>query len=90
MGTTQPAVAYWERTAENLRSDVLARLAGILETSSDELLGTRARRPQIGKPTGKARQLFDAVSKMPRRQQEKVLAVLEPFVTRHAQAGESR
>jgi transcriptional regulator with XRE-family HTH domain len=89
MGTTQPAVAYWERTAENLRSDVVARLAKILEISSDELLGTRNHRPRFEKPTGKARQLFEAVSKMPRRQQEKVFAVLEPFVTQHAQAREA-
>lgn len=83
MGTTQPAIAYWERGAQRLRSDVVARLSEILGVSADELLGTKTRR-QTAKPTGRARQLFDAVSKMPRRQQEKVLAVLEPFVAQHA------
>ena len=83
MGTTQPAVAYWERQASNLRSDVLTKLAKILDVTTDELLGTKMERPRSVKPTGKARQLFDAVSKMPRRQQEKIFAVLEPFVAQH-------
>jgi len=84
MGTTQPALAYWERSAENLRSDVLTRLANLLEISTDELLGAKTKPSRAAKPIGKARQLFDAVSKLPRRQQEKVLAVLEPFVKQHA------
>lgn len=84
MGTTQPAIAYWERGAKRLRSDVVARLSEILGVSTDELLGTKTRRPPAAKPTGRARQLFDAVSKLPRRQQEKVFAILEPFVAQHA------
>jgi transcriptional regulator with XRE-family HTH domain len=83
MGTTQPAIAYWERGAKRLRSDVVARLSQILDVSADELLGTKARRTQTAKPTGRARQLFDAVSKLPRRQQEKVFSILEPFVAQH-------
>lgn len=89
MGTTQPAIAYWERNAERLRSDVVARLSGILGISTDELLGTRSRRAPAVQPAGRARQLFDAVSKLPRRQQEKILDILEPFVARHAQAREA-
>ena len=84
MGTTQPAIAYWERSAERLRSDVIARLSEILGVSTDELLGTKTKPIKMAKPVGKARQLFDAVSKLPRRQQEKVFAILEPFVAQHA------
>lgn len=83
MGTTQPAIAYWERGAKRLRSDVVARLSESLGVSADELLGTKTQRDQNPKPTGRARQLFDAVSKLPRRQQEKVFAILEPFVAQH-------
>lgn len=89
MGTTQPAIAYWERGAQRLRSDVVARLSEILGLSTDELLGTKTRRPPAAQPAGRARQLFDAVSKLPRRQQDKVLDILEPFVAQHAQAREA-
>lgn len=84
MGTTQPAIAYWERGAKRLRSDVITRLSKILGVSADELLGTKTRRSPAAKPTGRSRQLFDAVSKLPRRQQEKVFSILESFVARHA------
>jgi hypothetical protein len=30
--------------------------------------------------------LFEAVSKMPRHQQEKIVAILEPFVAQHIKA----
>ena len=33
---------------------------------------------------GRVRQLFDAVSKMPRSKQEMILKMLEPFVREHA------
>jgi transcriptional regulator with XRE-family HTH domain len=84
MGTSQQTVAYWERKAVSLRSDVIIQLAEILDISADELLGTGKRPNRAAKPSGKARQLFDAVSKLPRRQQEKIIAVLEPFVNEHA------
>ncbi len=90
MGTTQPAIAYWERGAQRLRSDVVARLSRILGVSADELLGTKTRRQSAAaQPMGRARQLFEAVSKLPRRQQEKILAVLEPFIAQHAPTGEA-
>ena len=81
--TQQPAVAYWERNAKSLRSDVLAKLTQILGVSCDELLGTRLPRQAATKPIGKARQLFEAVSKLPRRQQEKIFDILQPFVREH-------
>jgi len=83
MNTSQPAVAYWERNAEALRSDVIIKLTEILKISADALLGISNKQKIAAKPIGKARRVFDAVSKLPRRQQEKVLSVLEPFVELH-------
>jgi transcriptional regulator with XRE-family HTH domain len=80
LGTTQPAIAYWERNAANLRSDVLAKIAQILEVSTDEILGIRAPRQTLSKPIGKARQLFESVSRLPRRQQQKITEVVEALV----------
>lgn len=84
MGTTQQRIAYWERHATGFRSEtILAQLTKILGISADELLGTQAPRTKATQPIGRARQLFEAVSKLPRRQQEKILDLLEPFVREH-------
>jgi len=84
MGTSQQTVAYWERKAVSLRSDVIVKLAEILEVSADDILGTAAGKSRTAKPSGKARQLFDAVSRLPRRQQDKIISILEPFVAEHS------
>jgi len=48
----------------------------------DELPGeTEKKRRADAGPTGRMRRLFEAASKLPRSQQEKIAAVLEAFVT---------
>lgn len=84
LGVTQPTVAYWERKAVNIRSDVLARIARALDVSTDELLGTKPSSTRAVKPAGKARRVFDAVSRLPRRQQEKIVEVVEAMVEKHS------
>ena len=53
-----------------------------------ELLGsednTNGRKRRGTGPTGKMRRLFEAASKLPRGQQDKLTAVLEAFVNQHA------
>ena len=84
LGTDQQRVAYWERHATGFRSDsMLAQVAEILGVSADELLGRPVPRRNIAKPSGRARQIFDAVSRLPRRQQEKIFDILQPFVKEH-------
>jgi transcriptional regulator with XRE-family HTH domain len=82
--TNQQTIAYWERHATWFRSDLLVQLTGILGVSADELLGTKPPRQAAAKPAGKARQLFEKLSRMPRRQQEKVIAILEPFIGQYS------
>ena len=50
--------------------------------SPDELLGQPVK-PQRGGPTGKMRRLFESASKLPRGQQEQILAILQPFIREH-------
>lgn len=78
--TNQQTIAYWERHGTWFRSDILIKLTQILGVSSDELLGIKPPRSVATKPIGKARRLFDAVSKLPRRQQEKIAEVVEALV----------
>jgi len=82
LGVAQTNISFWERWDKPPRGEVLPKLAQILGVSTDELLNFRPARSGSG-PKGKARQLFDAVSKLPRRQQEKIFAILEPFVREH-------
>ncbi len=80
---THTNVAYWETSGNLPRSDVLLPMAQALGVSVEELLG--APKPKAsGKPAGKAQQLFSAVSKLPRRQQEKIFDILRPFVREQA------
>jgi len=78
MDVSQQVIAAWERKAKAIRTDTLTNLAGILGTSADELLGMKPARHSG--PTGRVRQVFDAVAALPRRQQEKIVEVVEAFV----------
>lgn len=82
--TSQRVITYWEREKVALRADQLTALAEALGVSADFLLGRKETKPRNGGPAGKMRQLFEAASRLPRSQQQKVTAVLEPFVAQHA------
>ena len=78
LGVTQQVVAAWERKSTGVRSDTLCRIASVLDVSSDELLGL-----QQGKhsgPGGRVRRTMECVSNLPRRQQDKILDVVDAFV----------
>ena len=86
LSTNQQRIAYWERRATGFRKEtVLAQLTEILGISADELLGRSPARGRAAaaQPNGRARQMFEAVSKLPRRQQEKIFDILQPFITQH-------
>jgi transcriptional regulator with XRE-family HTH domain len=76
-------VSFWERTGVPPRSDLLPRMAEILGISVDTLLGGSSRAKTTAAPAGRARLAFTAVSKLPKRQQEKILTVVEAFVAQH-------
>ncbi len=82
---TQRAYAHRERYSVALRLDQLQQLAAIFQVSVDELLGETGKKKRAGVgPTGRMRRLFEAASKLPRSQQEKIAAALEAFVNQHS------
>ncbi|HYR77924.1 MAG TPA: hypothetical protein VEM96_19060 [Pyrinomonadaceae bacterium] len=83
--TMQRAYAYWERHPVALRPDQLLSLAQALNVSVDDLVGTNGTKKRGAGPTGKMKQLFEAASRLPRSQQQKITALLEPFIAHHAQ-----
>lgn len=78
IGEQHTNVLYWEHSGAPPRSDVLRPIAEALGVTVEQLLGDAPKRAM---PTGgRLRQLFERASKLPRRQQEKLIAVIEPFV----------
>ena len=86
VGVTQRVLSHWERAPVALRAEQLLTLANALNVSADFLLGRAPTTPRTSGPAGKARRLFEAVSRLPRHQQEKICAVLEPYVAQHTRA----
>jgi transcriptional regulator with XRE-family HTH domain len=80
---SQKVITYWERNEVALRSEQLTAIAEALGISVEELVGQSKSKSRSGGPAGKARLMFEAVSKLPRRQQDKILDILEPFVKEH-------
>jgi transcriptional regulator with XRE-family HTH domain len=84
LGLTQLAYAHWERHPVALRPDQLLGLAQALNVSVEDMLGSNGSKKRGTGPTGKMRQLFEAASRLPRNQQQKIAAILEPFIEHHA------
>ena len=80
LGLTQRARAHWERHPVALRAEQLLKLAQALNVSVDDLVGTNGKKKRGTGPAGKMRQLFEAASKLPRSQQQKITALLEAFI----------
>jgi len=62
------------------RPDQLLNLAGALKVSVEDLVGTNGTKKRGTGPTGRMRQLFEAASRLPRSQQQKITALLEAFI----------
>jgi transcriptional regulator with XRE-family HTH domain len=76
----QPSnVSFWERTGTLPRSNVLVSMAKALGVTVEELLGQEKPR-RAPAPGGKMRQAFEQVQKLPRRQQDKIIEVVEALL----------
>ncbi len=80
LGITQPSYADWERCSVSLKPEYLPKLAQVLDVSVDYLLDIEPRPRSGSGPTGKVRQVFEAVSQMPRYQQQRVIAIVEDMI----------
>ena len=85
LGTPQSNISFWEKGDKPPRGDVLPQLAAALGVSVDELLGHKAPKRKAA-PVGRARQAFDAVSRLPRRQQDQIIKVVNALVAQHVTA----
>ncbi len=87
LGITQRALCWWEREPVALKPEQLATLATALCVSTDVLLGRDGVKKHGGGPSGKARRAFEAVAKLPRHHQQKIVDVVEALVSQTVAAG---
>lgn len=81
----QRTLFFYEREASDIPAGLTPPMARALGISVDELLGKMEKKRRAGAgPTGRMRRLFEATSKLPSSQQEKIAAVLEAFVNQHS------
>ena len=88
MNTTQKMIDYYERRSPNPTLDVMQKIAAALEISVTDLLGEEAvavRKARNKGPVGKLREVFDRVSKLPRRQQEHIVNWVSAYVSQYEQ-----
>jgi len=90
LGIIQQSYAAWERYPTALKPEQLARLAKILDCSVDELIGNESKPRRAGGPVGRIRRVFEAVTQLPRHQQNKVADFVEAFVAQNSNGSADR
>lgn len=90
LGISHRAYAFWEREPTAVRAEQLTILAELFGVSADYLVGRQPPKSRGTGPTGKLRQLFETASELPRRQQQRIIDVVEDMlVARGAANGHS-
>lgn len=88
MQTTQKMIDYYERRSPNPTLDVMQKIAAALDVSVTVLLGeevTAVRAARKNGPTSKVQKAFEEVSRLPRRQQEKIIEFVTAYVRQYEQ-----
>lgn len=73
-------ILQWERAGKVAKAEFLVPLSEILGVTIEELLGQPKPRRAMA-PGGKVGQVFRQVSELPRRQQQRIVAVVEDMLT---------
>jgi transcriptional regulator with XRE-family HTH domain len=85
LGISPRAYAFWEREPVALRPEQIATLARVFGVSVDSMIEQTDCPQAACKPVGRMQQLFDEASQLPRRQQQKIIDILEPFIRQFAE-----
>jgi transcriptional regulator with XRE-family HTH domain len=87
VGVPQQTIAFWEQSSKPPRSEALPKLAKALGVRVEALILPDAAPPRRGGPTGKVQKAFEAVSRLPRREQVKILEVVEALIDKSGKNG---
>jgi transcriptional regulator with XRE-family HTH domain len=85
IGETQQNVAFWEQADKPPRSDVLPKMAKALGVKIEDILNVAGEIPKKNGPIGRLQTLFEEASRLPRRQQEKLMDFIVAFVGHYKQ-----
>jgi transcriptional regulator with XRE-family HTH domain len=86
LGVPQSNITFWERSEKPPRGEVLPKLALALGVTVDVLLGVTPPKPKRQAAKGRLQQVFEEAAKLPRRQQGKIVEVVEALVAQHSKA----
>lgn len=86
VGVHHSNIAFWELSGTPPRGEVLPKMAHALGVSVDALLGVTPPKPKRQAAKGRLQLVFETASKLPRRQQQKIVEVVEALVAQHAKA----
>ncbi len=88
LDTALKMIDYYERRANNPSVEFVRQAARILGISVAELLGeeVQIKRARKTGPTSKVQKVFETVSSLPRRQQEKIIEVVTAIVRQYEQS----
>lgn len=79
IGEQPTNLSYWERTGTLPRADLIIPIATALGVTPEEILG-QDKPKRAAAPGGKVRSVFEQVQKLPRRQQDKIVEVVEALL----------
>lgn len=82
LGVAQQTLAHYEAGRLRLLASTLAKLADVLETPVEELIGTHAKRAKAGKrgPAPKIQQQLEQIEALPKAKQRAIAQVLDSML----------
>jgi transcriptional regulator with XRE-family HTH domain len=83
LGISRRAYSHWERYPVALRPEQMLELAEALEVSLDELIGGAQTAPKKRGPKSQLEKRMEAVAKLPRSTQQRIMTVLDAFIAQH-------
>jgi transcriptional regulator with XRE-family HTH domain len=84
MGTSQAALSQVEHGSRGLTVQQVVKLARVLEATPNEILGEgKRRRPSARPQNGKILRRLYRIEKLPERQQQAVLKLLDGIIQAH-------
>jgi transcriptional regulator with XRE-family HTH domain len=81
----QANIAFWEWSEKPPRSDLLAKMAKAFGVRVEDLISPSADQPIAKRkgPIGEVQRTFEEVTKLPRKQQRKVLEMVQALVEQY-------
>ncbi len=85
IGTKREMIDYYERRAVNPSLQFIEQAAEALDVSVAELLGSDATQSRKRGPKSQLEKQIEAIGKLPRSKQQQIAAVIEAFISQHAE-----